>query len=256
MKHGKIIRFILGFSLLVSIHANAEVDALKLFDFGNSYYQDNLMDSALVYYDSIENSGFKSAALFYNKGNAYYKLEKYTDAILYYEKAKILDPHNKEIQFNLDLANLNIVDKIQPIPEFFLTKLFHKITNIFNTNLWAKITILLIWLSIIVLVASYWFPKSNMRFMIRTFSFFLLFLFGLGFTVTKAKSNFENKEKFAIVYEPTVYCKSSPDANSTELFIIHEGLKIEIMEKVEGYSKIKLPDGKIAWILDNAYKVI
>ena len=49
--------------------------------------------------------------------------------------------------------------------------------------------------------------------------------------------------------EPTVTVMSSPDNSSKESFIIHEGLKVRLEDRVDNWVKIRLDDGKIGWIV-------
>jgi SH3-like domain-containing protein len=43
--------------------------------------------------------------------------------------------------------------------------------------------------------------------------------------------------------------KSAPDDSSTDLFQLHEGTKVEILDKVENYWKVKIADGRVGWML-------
>ena len=85
----------------------------KLFAQGNSEYQKGDYESAERYYSQILNSGFDSGPLYYNLGNACFKQKRLGDAIYYWEKAKQKLPADREIQENLELANLLIVDRIE-----------------------------------------------------------------------------------------------------------------------------------------------
>jgi SH3-like domain-containing protein len=62
--------------------------------------------------------------------------------------------------------------------------------------------------------------------------------------------NKEFKIKDGIIVEPTVTAKYSPDASAKDGFIIHEGLKVRLEDKIDNWVKIRLEDGKIGWILD------
>ena len=51
----------------------------------------------------------------------------------------------------------------------------------------------------------------------------------------------------AIIMED-VLVKSSPAETATNLFEIHEGLKVEIKDSVNHFYEIRLSDGKVGWI--------
>ena len=50
--------------------------------------------------------------------------------------------------------------------------------------------------------------------------------------------------------------KSSPADGGTELFLIHEGLKITVTDKVGVWREIKLSDGNEGWIKDDDLVII
>ena len=98
----------------------AQSESCKIwFEEGNAAYNEGLYEQALEKYNQVVEFGLESASLYYNMGNAYYKAKDYPHAILYYEKALKLDPSNEDIHTNLEIANLAIVDKIEPIPQSF-----------------------------------------------------------------------------------------------------------------------------------------
>jgi len=227
-----------------------------LFKEANKYYTDNNFRKALELYDSIEESGYRSASLYFNMGNAYYKLEDYPKAILYYEKAKLSDHRSEDIQFNLELANLNTIDKIDPIPEIFIFSLWNNMIHYFRSTHWAIVAIVFLWtfLSLVFLVLT----TRNMllRKIFIPVSLLLMFILVFSFFATIKTYQTETRNNFAIVMEPTVYLKSAPEDNSTDLFIIHEGLKVEVVEFFDEWSKVKLSDGKIGWIKQESYILI
>ena len=48
--------------------------------------------------------------------------------------------------------------------------------------------------------------------------------------------------------EQIVRVKSSPDNESPDMFVIHEGTKIFILREVDHWSEIRLADGKQGWM--------
>ena len=63
-------------------------------------------------YQSILNSGFESAELYYNLGNAFYKLNNIPESNFFYEKAKSISPSDEDILMNLSFAQNLRIDKI------------------------------------------------------------------------------------------------------------------------------------------------
>jgi SH3-like domain-containing protein len=53
----------------------------------------------------------------------------------------------------------------------------------------------------------------------------------------------------AVVMRPVVSVKSSPSAeSSTDLFILHEGTKVRILDEVGRWNNIELADGRQGWL--------
>ena len=53
----------------------------------------------------------------------------------------------------------------------------------------------------------------------------------------------------AIITHPSVTAKSTPDASGTDLFVIHEGRKVNITDDtMRGWKEIELEDGTMGWV--------
>ncbi|MFQ3579259.1 MAG: tetratricopeptide repeat protein, partial [Bacteroidales bacterium] len=76
-------------------------DTVKI---AENYYASGDYSKALSYYLSVSNAGYESASLYYNIGNSYYKTGNFVKAILWYERALLLEPGNKDVLFNLEIA--------------------------------------------------------------------------------------------------------------------------------------------------------
>src|SRR5713101_7431323 len=120
-------------------------EASLQFGQANQLYRDGKYEKAAGVYEQIINNGYEGAALYYNLGNAYFKLKNIPSAILSYERARRLDPHDEEILYNLRLANLRVVDKIEPIPQIFFVEWWHSLMNSFSSSGWAVAAIVSLW---------------------------------------------------------------------------------------------------------------
>jgi SH3-like domain-containing protein len=67
-----------------------------------------------------------------------------------------------------------------------------------------------------------------------------------------ARYNRELSVQYGILVESVYSVKAAPDENSNDAFVAHEGLKMELIDKVGDWVKIKLPDGKVGWVESNA----
>lgn len=228
----------------------------SLFNKGNEFYQKGDYVSAIKNYQKILDSGDESAGLYYNLGNCYYKLNRTADAIINYERAKLLAPGDDDIDFNLKIANLRTVDRFQTLPTLFLTDWYNSIENMFSSAGWSAIMTIFLWITVLsvagyMIVWSVFFRKIffGTAFIALIFSIVSLFFAGRVY-------NYELNKDQAIVYSPSAYVKSSPDEKSTDLFILHEGTKVKILDTVGDWKKIKLANGSIGWILMKEIEII
>ena len=215
---------------------------------GNEAYNKSEFEKAIDYYKSVYDKGYTSAELNYNIANSYYRLKNYKNAILFYEKAKLLSPDDENIITNLEQANKYTQDKIEIIPDFFMIKWLKGFINMFSVSLWAWISIVSFILLLSLILVFLFSTKIGFRKMSFYFSVILVFTTIISFISASKQNNKLNKHKTAIVFSPSVTVKSSPNENATDLFIIHEGLKVTISDRLENWSEIQLSDGRVGWL--------
>ena len=220
-----------------------------LLDSANSYYSSAYYEKAINAYDSILKSGFESSEVYFNLGNAYFKSNKITSAILNYERAKLLAPEDEDIQFNLEMANKYITDKIEALPEFFLTKWVRSIISTFDSDTWAYISFFA-FLSFLILILIYLFIRIVI---LKKISFFLALLVLIlsikSYVFSSILKSDITECNMALILTPTVNIKSSPDEKGTDIFVLHEGTKLSIVDSLSNWYDIKLKNGNQGWIL-------
>ena len=237
--------------LILPFAAHAQQDAYvdSLWNAANAAYAEGRWDAAASGYEMISDMGLESAALYCNTGNAYAKSGNVPMAILYYERALKVDPSYEDAAYNLDLMNTRIQDRIDPVPEFFLNKWLSAISYIMNSDAWAIVSLVLIGLTLAMFLLFLLAPSVAGR---RTGFFtglvLLVFMsFALGFSISQKKT-YTNADK-AIVMRPVVSVKSSPSAESSkDLFILHEGTKVTVIDQVGTWNNISLADGRQGWL--------
>ncbi len=222
----------------------------------NKLYNEAKYQDAIDTYESIIKSGQHSAELYFNLGNANYKLNRIAPSVYYYEKAIRLDPKDTEILNNLAFAQNMTIDAIEEVPEVGMSKFLNKIINIFDFDIWAKLSILFMLLFVglfLLYYFSYTTRKKRVAFMTSNVSLFLMLL-SLAFAFQKY--NLMQKDKPAIVFSQEAEVKSEPNLRSSEAFRIHEGTKVQILDTVNNWKKIKLVDGKTGWIPSDDIKAL
>lgn len=235
-------------------HLSAQVEEFQaLLQQANQSYAESQYAAAIELYEKVLESSYESAELYFNLGNAYFKSGNIPAAILNYEKALKLDPTDSDIRYNLSLANSRIVDKIEPLPEFFLKTWWRSARDIFSSDQWAKAGLLFLMLTLLtafVFIASKSIPVRKISFWSGTIFIFLMLI---AFTFSSSGYRYYHQKNSAIIFAPTVTVKSSPNDNSVDLFVIHEGTKVFISDRVEEWSEIRLANGNVGWIKNSTF---
>ena len=238
------ITILLFFTTIYSFALSNQVVIAK----ANKAYSDGLYTNAIDLYIQVMKEGYESPDLYYNIGNAYYKLNDFPSAILFYEKAKKLDPGNDDIDFNLKVANSKIADKIEPLPELFYKRWYRGLLNTLSVDAWAKTTIatfiLFLFLGSVFFISRILFLRKLGFWM----GIILFILFLCSFFLAYDSYRNINNHKEAIVFSPTVTVKSSPDENSIDLFVIHEGTKVQLIDNIGSWYEIRIANGSVGWL--------
>lgn len=251
-----LIGLILGlFFIPINVSADT-IQPQQLLQNANEQYNLAQYDSALVLYSQLIESGKISAEILYNTGNTYYKLRDFPSAILYYEKALKIAPNDEDIQHNLEVANSLIIDKIEAVPQLFFKEWWNTFYTMFSANLWAVISLITLAFLLGFLLLFLLYRSKTWR-KVGFFAAVILFFVVLGtFGMASQKYFYTQKTNEAIVFTPTITVKSSPSASSVDLFVLHEGAKVSLMDEVDGWKKIRIANGSIGWLPAEALKGI
>jgi len=236
-------------AILVILFAATVFAQGDLIQKANEHYTKEEFTKAIDGYNQILMAGIESPELYYNLGNAYYKTNQFTIAILNYERAKLLAPDDEDIEFNLLVANQKVVDSIQELPGIFIVRWWNSLINSQTTDNWAILSIIG-FILFLTLVGLYFFARSGdvKRISFWAGCFLIVFSILSWSFAARQKSRLVN-HSFAIVMQPTVTIKSSPSEKGTNLFVIHEGLKVRITDKLGDWVEIRLADGNKGWLL-------
>lgn len=239
---------------LFPLFAQSSVD--EMMKSANDLYVKGKFQEAINIYESIVQKEFEGTSLYYNLGNAYYRTGKIGYAILYYEKALKLSPDDEDVMHNLQLAQLNVKDKIEALPAFFLFRIWESVLAAFSVDGWTILSYSLFILFLFAL-GFYFFAKNIAQQRIAFYSFVvILVIFLLSSSLLIVKINQESKLKYGIVLNSSLVAKTSPDLQGRDAFVIHEGLKVKVEDKVDKWIKIRLEDGQIGWVEKDSIGII
>ncbi len=238
----KLLKLLAALFICGGLTAQATADLFKL---GNQAYRQENFDQAITYYSEALAGGEESAPLYYNLANAYYKSDQVAKAILNYERALELSPQDDDIRQNLSLAREATIDQFEELPEPIIKAAYHSLVRSLNPDTWA---ILAVGSGLLSVAGVFLFLFSGYK---RPG-----FASGLGFFIIGMicwymawrHHHYLTTNREAIVMATSSYVKSGPGEKAEDVFILHAGTKAVITESFEGWSKIKLPDGKVGWI--------
>ena len=242
-----LVVFLLAVPMMAGAVTKTEADSA----YAQEHYQ-----KAAQQYEQLLKKGV-SAELYYNLGNCYYRMDHITLAVLNYERALLLSPGDKDIRFNLQMARSKTIDKIVPESEMFFVTWYRSLVNLMSVDGWARMALISL-VAAIFLALAYLF--ANLVWL-RKIGFFG----GLFFVMIFLASNlfaWQQKKAFvfrsgAIIMRSAVNVKSTPSKNGTDLFILHEGTKVNITDAtMRGWKKIRVADGKEGWIETKEIEII
>ena len=229
----------------------------SLWNAANAAYAEGRWADAVADYTMISDAGLESASLYCNAGNAYFKDGNIPMAIVCYERSLKLDPSYEDARFNLDLLNAGLQDRIDPVPELILKTWFRKFCYVADSDAWTIIFIV----SFAVFCGLVLLFLLGRTIAARRSGFFagivvLLFaIMALSFAVWQ-KNDYMRADE-AVVMRPVTSVKSSPSGEaSKDLFILHEGTKVKLIDQLGTWSNVELADGRQGWMKTDDLEVI
>ncbi len=248
-----LLAFILGsFLLALGSSANAQ-SANELYKTASAQYKAGQFELAETSYEKIISKGYRTAEVYYNLGNCFFKLNNTGKAVLNYERAHKLAPEDEDITHNLKIAQLKVVDKLIPVPQMAIVSNWNNFTASQSSKGWGIFALGFVWLALIVFAVYLFIARKGFVLFLGSL---LLFLSISSVSLALKQSDAEENSDEAVLTISNVNVKSAPDANGTDLFIIHEGIKFQILDQVGNWNKIRLADGKVGWIEKNLFEKI
>jgi len=227
-----------------------------LFAKANQSYLNDRFSEAADYYEQILKAGFESPSVYYNLGNAYFRIGQIGRAILNYERALKLDPDDDDIFYNIKFAQTQTADKVESLPGLFIFGWWDNLLSLFPLTIW--IVLFFIFYYLFVACAGFYLIPQNL--LSPKFSYvagiIVLLISILMLLISSAKAQKHSSDDYGIIISQSVSVKSSPDENSPDSFLVHEGLKVKIEDSFKNWLRIKLADGNDGWLPKKSVVVI
>ena len=242
--------------LFLSLGLTNAQNIQETFAEANQLYQQENYKQAIEKYHAILNDDQVSSTLYYNLANSYYQTHQIAESIYFYEKALKLDPKNEDAQQNLTIVQKSIIDQIDEVPKTSFERFRIAYLSKLHYNTWAYLSTIFVLLATLLWVVFFFVFQSNRKKVLFSLSL-LLSMLALGVLgVTYQQYSFEKNNHFAIVFSERVEVKSAPRNSASEVFTLHLGTKVQLIDQAGEWNKIKIADGQIGWAKVAAVKEI
>lgn len=240
----RLVVYIIFLTSSFSIFGQQEV----FFTQANDFYNKGDYGKAIDFYQNIIKEGQHSTELYFNLANAYYKTQQVGPSIYYYEKALELAPNDVDVINNYAFAKQTRIDgNIDALPKGFLVQFYETLMG-YSVDFWGYAAIVGVFLFVIGFILFYISSDVSSRKLL--FGVWVLgLLVGLtSFILALSAQSYQKNHTYGVLFANEVNVQSEPNLRSEKLFKLHEGTKVQILEIIDGWSKIELVDGKLGWI--------
>ncbi len=246
--------FVLSLALVSVLTQAASLAEMKTL--ADTAYVQSDYEKAVKLYGKLAKQS-PNAEVYYNLGCAYYRLDDIAHSILWFERALKLDPSNKDVLFNLELARTKTIDKIVPQHEFILFTYFRSVTNWFSLRTWTIVGLLSFVLMLVCLLLFWGSDSLLVRKLAFSSAVLLLLVSVLSNVCAMKQKDFKQVHTSGIITAPAVTVKSTPADNGNDLFVLHEGSKVEILDSsLKEWCEVSIADGKQGWIQKKSFDLI
>ena len=242
--------------LILCIKTLTAQDSKALLQQAADAYSNNDYPSAIQQYEQILANGEHAFEVYYNLANAYFKDNQIAPAILNYERANRLNPADADLQHNLRMAQSRTVDKINMIPVPELVTGYKSFVNSTPADTWGTFSLMIFVLALIGIAAFLYLNQKWMKQLALGLGGVLLLLSFLFFFLGWQQSNWLSNQKEAVIFQPSITVTSTPNDSGEELFVLHEGTKVRIVERFKEWVRVRIGDGNMGWMPRTAVKEI
>lgn len=240
--------------VLLSFIGNAQNEAI--FNRATEAYNNGDYEKAITYYNEILENGEHSAALYFNLGNAYYKLNQIAPSVYNYEKALLLSPNDAEIKNNLSYAQNMTLDAIEVMPETGLVKIYKTLTGVLTFDQWSYVAVVFMVLFVLLYIAFYYFKYAMRKRIAFITGIISLLVSVMAAVFAYVQYNDFMADRPAIVFDNETHIKAEPNKRSQQIFVLHEGTKVSVLDELNEWKKIKIADGKTGWVTSESIKML
>ncbi len=148
------------------------------------------------------------------------------------------------------------LDNIEEVPKTVLQKLNANYLQQLSYNQWAVVVVVFAILASLLFLLFYFAETPKRKRLFFTTSIISFILLILTTFITYHQYNQSKKNIEAIVFAEETVIRNAPTLNSEDVFTLHEGTKVKVLDTIENWKKIKIADGKQGWIIAEEIKLL
>lgn len=225
----------------------------EIFSRANESYKANQFRAAADDYEKLLSQHYQYAEIYFNLGNCYFKMDSVGKSILNYERGLRQAPDDEDISYNLRLAKMKSVDAIQPVPQPAFITWWTGFVKSGSAERWGVYALISIWMSLFMVAVYLFFARRKL---VSRFAVLLLCLSFAFLSLAVYQHQQHTKSVLAVVMVQSAFVKSAPDTGAGNLFMIHQGTAVQLLDQVGDWNKIRLEDGKIGWLRNENFERI
>lgn len=236
------------FYLLVFFSAGVFAQESSLFEEANADYAAGNYEQAIDKYEEILENGKTAVAVHFNLANAHYKLNNIAPSIYHYEKALQMAPGDEDVRNNLVFAQNMAIDEIEETPRSQFSNWIRAGYTAFSTSGWGWIGITFMLLFVCLFLAYFFSSRPLIKRVFFIAGLFAFFLAIGSVAMGYFRQDLEQSRNFAIVFSEEAEVRNEPNRRAEEIFVLHEGAKVEVLEDFQAWSRIELANGNQGWM--------
>jgi tetratricopeptide (TPR) repeat protein len=203
---------------------------------------------AVRIFQELVDEGYVSFDLYYNLGNASYKNGDLGMSVLYFERALTVEPGNEDVKHNLNVVRARLRDRVEAIPLLFFVRWWNELKNANDPSVFFVWSLTFFWLLALSAYVFFGYKRVFMRRIALIAGILLFSGFAAALALSIKRTEELNAHRSAIIMANEITVRSTPDETGVESFIVHEGLKVDILDSKNTRYRIRLEDGKNGWV--------
>ncbi len=251
-------RVLPGLLLLLVLVAGARAATSEgRFEAARQAYEAGDFPAAAQGWQTLLDEGYGGLELVYNLGNAWYRCGDSGRAVLNWERARLLQPLDRDARANLEIIRPSLADRFEAPVRL-------PIWDTLDGWLALLPTALLAWGGLLFALAAagvagvrYFQPEQRLSPILRLLFSMVLVPALLALALLALQDRRQVHAPRGVILQAKVEVRTAPSAGSTAQFDLHTGTVVRLArESAAGWREIVLPDGRSGWAPAGSLEVV